>query len=293
MTYGVTDTGFVVKPIADILTEIEAANITEFGADVIQTSQSPLGQINGIIAAMVHDLWTMGADIYESLDPDTAENNRLDTIARLRLITRGGIADADLRQLITNADRCNISIQDITTAIKSVAGVTDAWVYENDTGEVDADDACGTLAFAIIGGDDTELAEVLEQYVTPGVNTYGNYRVNSEAMGYCRSINIIRPVEIPVQLNITLTAEAGSCPLPGLTAIKAYFIEQWSALNKNGKDVTFAAIRKIIESNYADISVSTFSGAREYNDLVTEAKIDISFFEISTIISDDVVISFA
>ena len=84
--YGVQPTGFVRKPLNVILAEIEAAMITEFGPDAIQTAQSPFGQLNGLFADLANELWERAEDIYLSHDPDQAEGNRLDTIGRVRQI---------------------------------------------------------------------------------------------------------------------------------------------------------------------------------------------------------------
>ena len=48
--YGVQPTGFVRKPLSVIKADMEAMNRAEFGSNVIQTPQSPLGQIVGILS---------------------------------------------------------------------------------------------------------------------------------------------------------------------------------------------------------------------------------------------------
>ena len=54
--YGVQSTGYVRKPLSVILSEIEASMTTEFGPGVIQTSQSPFGQLNGLMADLVAEV---------------------------------------------------------------------------------------------------------------------------------------------------------------------------------------------------------------------------------------------
>ena len=61
--YGVQPTGFVRKPLAVILAEIESSLITEFGPGVIQTPQSPLGQINGTFADIMAEMWELFEDV--------------------------------------------------------------------------------------------------------------------------------------------------------------------------------------------------------------------------------------
>ena len=60
----------------------------------------------------------------------------------------------------------------------------------------------GTVSVAVIGGEDSDIADVLRHYIAPGVNTYGNARVTTNVSGFCRSMSIIRPIEVPVQVDI-------------------------------------------------------------------------------------------
>lgn len=71
--YGVTSSGYVRKPLATILAELEAAMRTQFGAGVIQTAVSPLGQLNGLVADLLAEVDERNLDLYQSYDPDQAE----------------------------------------------------------------------------------------------------------------------------------------------------------------------------------------------------------------------------
>lgn len=62
--FGVVPEGYVRKPISIILAEIEAAMATEFGPGVIQTSQSPLGQLNGLMADLIAEIEERNLDVY-------------------------------------------------------------------------------------------------------------------------------------------------------------------------------------------------------------------------------------
>jgi hypothetical protein len=85
-TYGVVPTGFNRKSFNTILLEIENAMVTEFGPSVIQTSQSPFGQLNGLMADLITTLWEYAEDVYQSYDVEQAEGTRLDALATLRLM---------------------------------------------------------------------------------------------------------------------------------------------------------------------------------------------------------------
>jgi hypothetical protein len=79
--YGITAEGYSRKPLTTILAEVEAFLITEFGTGLIQTSQSPMGQINGVFAEGASKFWELGEDIYQSLDPDQAEGSGWTSLA--------------------------------------------------------------------------------------------------------------------------------------------------------------------------------------------------------------------
>jgi len=100
--YGTQPNGFARKPLQVILQEIEADAIRIFGEGLIQTSESPQGQQNGLYAYSVNELWEIAEDVYQSFDPDQAEDRRLESIAKLRLLRRNGMSNIDLRKQINN-----------------------------------------------------------------------------------------------------------------------------------------------------------------------------------------------
>lgn len=282
--YGVQPTGFVRKPLSTILAEIEANNVTEFGPSVIQTSQSPLGQINGLMADLITTLWEIAEDVYQSYDPDQAEGIRLDTLARLRLIERAvDETDTELRQAITNNGRARVDIQDLTRALLNLEGVTYVQVFINDTDATDANGISShSIAVAIVGGDDDEIAQTFRAYVVPGVGSYGNTRIDTNIDGFCRSVWIVRPVAVPIKLRVTVDPKEDNmgCPPPAPSAIKSGL---WADLNggralKNGEDVSAFLIRSTIECRYPNVEV-TLVEASLAPAAVGTPPIAISFFQ--------------
>lgn len=284
MSYGVLPTGFSRKPLPVILAEIEAQLVTEFGPGVVQTSQSPLGQINGLMADLIAQLWEFAEDAYQSYDPDQAEGVRLDTLARIRLLERGSDDDAALRQAITNAGTARVDIQDITRAILNIAGVEYARVFVNDTAETDANGVFPhSLAIAVIGGNDDLIGAAIRQYITPGIGTHGNYSVETVIDGYCRSFRIIRPivVEVEVTVSIRVSNDTKGCPPPSVTAILNLLSTEWEANKENGKDVNAFTIRSIIENAFPNIEVVSVEATRTGEGESTEAVI--AFIEVATL----------
>lgn len=289
--YGVQPTGFVRKPLSVILAEIEAAAMTQFGTSVIQTPQSPLGQLNGLFADYASQLWEMAEHVYQSYDPEQAEGNRLDTLGRLRLLSRNeNEGDEDYRLAVTNNGRARIDIQDLSRAIAGLDGVTFVQVYINDTGELDENNLLpGTLAIAVIGGDDDEIAAAMRKYIVPGISTSGNTRISSTIEGFCRSFSVIRPT--PVPLIFTITVRRGEdrlgCPAPSPSAIANSFVANMATL-LNGEDITFYRVRQAIESQYSNVEVVSFVGEREGTEYALNTTVPIDFREIGTVAIDDV-----
>lgn len=87
-TYGLTSTGWVIKDLATILSEIEADQRASMGADLDVSVSTPLGVNNGIIAAKLAELWQQGGAIYNSQYPDGAEGLSLDNVLQMTGVRR-------------------------------------------------------------------------------------------------------------------------------------------------------------------------------------------------------------
>lgn len=281
--YGVVPEGFSRKPLATALAEIEASLITEFGPNVIQTPQSPLGQINGLMADLITGLWELAEDVYQSYDPDQAEGTRLDTLGSIRLIRRqADEPDASFRQAITNGGEARVDLQDIARAIAAIDGVTYQQVWVNDTGDLDENGMpAGSICIAVTGGDDGEIGAAIREYVVPGVTVYGNTTVESLIDGFCRSFRILRPIDVPVTLTVVLhkLRDNAGCPPPSDQAIESYLVNNIHFLN--GEDVTHYKIRSLIESQFANVEVISISGSRD--GLPVTPSVSIGFIERASI----------
>lgn len=83
MPFGLTETGFVTKPLATIKAELEADFRATFGVGVDLHPQSPNGQVIGIIAERIAEPWNQLEEIYASLSPGNASGTRLEMLASL------------------------------------------------------------------------------------------------------------------------------------------------------------------------------------------------------------------
>jgi len=285
--YGVQPTGYVRKPISVILAELEAAMITEFGPGVLQTSQTPLGQLNGLMADLLAEIDERNLDLYQSYDPDQAENTRLDTLARLRLVSRGGLSDPQLRQAITNQGQARVDIQDLNQALSGIAGVTYVKVFVNETGEIDPELDSGLVSIAVLGGDDQEIADAIRRYIVPGVTTYGNTYITSQIDGFCRSVSVIRPINIIVNLDVAVQMKRDrfGCPPPSQAAIKQLIETGWDTDKINGLDPSFYTIRAIVERALTNVEVISVQGSRDGITYGVNEPVPINFIEMASVVA--------
>lgn len=287
--YGVISTGFSRKPLSVELAEIEAANVTELGPGVIQTSQSPLGQLNGIFADRVSLAWELAEDVYQSLDPDQAEGVRLDILGSVRRISRAyNESDTSYRQSITNEGQARIDFQDISRAIAALDGVTYSKVWDNSTA---SEVPPSFLCVAVTGGDDGEIAAALRKYVAPGITLFGSTVIESVIEGYCRSFRILRPIEVPVTLtvNVRTFRDNLGCPPPSAEAIKTAILNSLYLIN--GENISFYNIRQLVESEFSNVEVVSINGERDGITQGDNQDVDIGFIERATLSSDNLTVT--
>ncbi len=278
--FGIQPTGYVRTPLSIFLARLEAAMITQFGPGVIQTPQSPFGQLNGLMADVLSELDERQQDLYQSYDPDQAEGFRLDTLGRLRLLNRNGASDADYRKNITNAGQARIDVKDIASAVLGVPGVTYAQVFTPDLGMVEVPP--GTIAVAVMGGDDDDVAEVLRAYVTPGIDAVGNVRVTTTVEGFCRSIGVVRPLEIEADIIVYIkrTVDKFGCPAPSGQVIEDTLTTNWLTERINGLAPSFYRVRSIIESRFNNVEVMSVDVTYKGEVYPGNAEVPVNFYEI-------------
>ena len=246
--YGVTDQGFVRKGLQDILSEREAENLKAFGPGLIQTAQTPTGQINGLWSDAEAEYWEIAVSVYRSLDPDQARGVRLDELGRLRLIERvEGESDASFAKAITNEGAANVRDADFYRAVRNANGVTWARIFVTDDEPVDPFLPLHSVAVSVMGGDDDEIAHIAREFIVPGIISAGNTRVETVIGGMCRSIRIHRPVPVNVYLEVTVNKfnDQSGCPPPPNTTLAAVVLERFSGDQRpaNGQPITDHQVR--------------------------------------------------
>ena len=110
MSYGITDAGFVLKRLADILAELEAAYKSTFGAGINIDSRSPLGQIIGIHAERESLIWEQMEEVYNSRYPDSADGVSLDNVVAVTNVFRLAATKSKVTARISGTDTTVIPI---------------------------------------------------------------------------------------------------------------------------------------------------------------------------------------
>ena len=88
MPAGVSATGLEIKTVEQINEEISNAQLTSLGSDLDTSPDQPLGQLNGIVATKLAELWELAQTAYNAFNPAAAEGYLLDIIGLLRGVPR-------------------------------------------------------------------------------------------------------------------------------------------------------------------------------------------------------------
>lgn len=81
--YGATATGFNRPTLQEILARIESIQLSEIDPELDVSTESPLGQQNGIVARELSLIWEAIESAHNGYDPDAAEDFLLTALAKL------------------------------------------------------------------------------------------------------------------------------------------------------------------------------------------------------------------
>lgn len=83
MAYGVTLTGFVAKPLDQILEDLGARQRATISSNLNTDPKTPIGQVNGIIGFALREQWEVAQDVYNASNPDTNGGISQDAVAAI------------------------------------------------------------------------------------------------------------------------------------------------------------------------------------------------------------------
>jgi len=98
---GLTATGITIKSVDDILADIEAEQLANIDSQLNLGPDDVLGQLNGIMAASVAEVWELLEEIYHSAYADTASGQSLSYVAALTGAIRRVATKAEVRVTLT------------------------------------------------------------------------------------------------------------------------------------------------------------------------------------------------
>ena len=85
---GVTEQGFTAKSAAEITADLDAKFVGTFGSQFDTSAESPDGQLIGIVAKLLEDVWQQAEGAYNAYSPSNAYGVGLDKVAEINGITR-------------------------------------------------------------------------------------------------------------------------------------------------------------------------------------------------------------
>jgi hypothetical protein len=108
-TYGLTSDGFVAKTLDDIEASIVARQRADIDPNLDTSQYEVIGQLNGIVADDLAQLWEVAEALHDAMDPDKATGESQDTLYSLTNTLREGAKKSSVVATVTLAPGANIS----------------------------------------------------------------------------------------------------------------------------------------------------------------------------------------
>lgn len=228
---------------SDNLTLSTIGSPFNFKADTVGALSPNIGSITQIVTSYAG--W------------DSVENN----VAAV--VGRDTETDISLRQRwgASVYDRASAMVEAIRAALIQTDGVTFAIVYENDTDATDADGRPPHSIEAVVaGGSPQDIGATIWRTHAGGITTYGTQSVTvNDSQGIPHVMRFNRPTEVPIYLQITVTANPEKeLSEAAITLIQRAIVNQGAGLTV-GQDV-------ILQSFYGTVYQAT-SGAVGYMEI--------------------------
>jgi uncharacterized phage protein gp47/JayE len=202
--------------------------------------------------------------------------------------------DADLRQRqASSVSLPALTVLDsIVAGVSAITGVSAVRAYENDTAAEDSNGIpAHAIALVVNGGDADEIAAAVAKRKTPGVPTAGTTTISVSDNYGTRNINFYRPTDVPIAVEIDLTALNGYNTLIG-DALSQAVVDYINALRignsvRRSRLYTPANLNGAADSLTYEVTAIKLAGNGVS---MSEADINISFNELATCSIDDVTI---
>lgn len=103
-TYGLLSSGFNIKPLSAILSDMEASELANISTSLDVQPTALIGILNGIMGQAVFETWELALALYNGMDPDQAVDDQL---VSLSLITGTEQLPATKTQVVSVT--CNVN----------------------------------------------------------------------------------------------------------------------------------------------------------------------------------------
>lgn len=235
-------TGFTVEFDGDDglqpqeLLAVEANTLTEdLDPVAVAITHDQIGEAQGVVDLEALETGPIDAPIGTLTVIDTPVAGLARTI-NIEITTIGRNRETDVefkaRRKETLAVGGNATIEAIRSRLLNLEGVTNAFIFENDTLVDDVDGRPGISYESVIDGGDTALiAQTIWRSKPAGIRTYG---VISEpvldSQGVTRTVRFSRPTQVAIFLSLDLTVDPAVFPTNGALTAKNLILSWGNAL---------------------------------------------------------------
>ncbi len=170
------------------------------------------------------------------------------------------------------------TLEAIRSEVLAVAGVSQCYVFENDTDATSADGIPPhALEVTVSGGVDQDIRDAIFASKACGIQAYGTTSGSvTDSQGFTHDVDFSRPVDVQIQANIVLSVDPVVFPPDGYTTIQAEIVAYVNAF-LIGQDVIRNKFFDIVFNTQGVLDVTTleiglFPGALATSNLVMTAR---------------------
>ena len=196
MSFGVTPDGFLKKNLTDVLEEIQADERATISPTLNLLATSVLGQLNGIFADKLRELWDVAEAVYRSQYPDSASGEALDGVASITGAVRLGATKSRVTLSVNIDDGVNLPTgRVVSVGTTGLRFVTTAAVTNTSGSAADFDVDAESESFgpipALAGNIDTiqtpvtgwnSVTNPLDAIPGRNIETDADFRIRREAL---------------------------------------------------------------------------------------------------------------
>lgn len=164
-TYGATPAGFFLKPVTQILSEINASCLTNVDPLLDTSPTSPQGQLNGIMAEKIGECWEVLQTLSNVVNRDAADDFLLDNI--------GSLTGSPRHTVKPSYVYCNVTLQAAHspylagTLVANVSGQPTIQFHNAYDISITADGTYSQLFISVADGPIVALSGTLNAISTP------------------------------------------------------------------------------------------------------------------------------